>query len=115
MATRNTAKDYTDFASSAFAPATRLNELMVSNIERVARFQYELAGDLLQFGLDQLNASVKSRDLPGLWTQQREIARKFADKAQVHQATLTELTATSQAGLAQWFEDITSFRSGKAA
>jgi len=115
MATKSTATDYTDFARRAFAPATRLNELMVGNVERIAKFQYELTGDLLQFGLDQLNASVKSRDLPALWTKQREIAAKFVEKAQAHQATLAELTAESHAGLALWFDDAMSFRNGKAA
>ena len=42
MATTRKTTDYTDFARRAFTPATRLNEVMVGNIERIARFQYEV-------------------------------------------------------------------------
>ena len=89
-ATRKTT-DYTDFAKRAFTPATRFNEVMVGNIERVARFQYELAGDLMQFALDQMNATVKAKDLPTLLSKQREIATKFAEKAALDQVKMIEI------------------------
>ena len=115
MATAKTTTDYTDFAKRAFAPATRLNEVMVGNFERVARFQYELAGDLLQFTLDQMNATVKAKDLPTLLAKQREIATKFAEKASTRQQSLAAMAAESQAGVAKWIEDATALASGKAA
>ena len=107
--------EYTDFAKQAFAPATRFNEVMVANIERVARFQYDLVGDLMQFSLDQLNATVKAKDLPTLLSKQREIATKFAEKATTRQQVLAEMATESQAGFAKWIEDATSLASGKAA
>ncbi len=115
MAATKTTTDYTDFAKRAFAPATRFNEVMVGNIERVARFQYELTGDLMQFALDQMNATVKAKDLPTLMAKQREIATKFAEKATARQQALAEMATESQAGLAKWIEDATSLASGKAA
>jgi phasin family protein len=115
MAATKTTTDYTDFSRRAFAPATRFNEVMVGNIERIARFQYELAGDLMQFSLDQLNATVKAKDLPTLLSKQREIATKFAEKATTRQQALAEMATESQAGLARWIEDATSLASGKAA
>ena len=113
MATKTA--DYTDFAKRAFTPATRFNEVLVGNIERVARFQYELVGDLMQFSLDQLNATVKARDLPTLLSKQREIATKFAEKATTRQQVLAEMATESQAGFARWIEDATSLASGKVA
>jgi phasin family protein len=110
-----TTPDYTGFAKRAFEPATRLNEVAVGNFERVARFQYELAGDLLQFTLDQLNATVKAKDLPTLLAKQREIATKFAEKSQSRQQALAEMATESQAGVARWIEDTTALASGKAA
>ena len=112
-ATKST--DYTNFAKRAYAPATRFNEVMLGNVERVARFQYELAGDLMQFALDQMNASVKAKDLPTLLSKQREIATKFAEKATTRQQALAELATESQAGFARWIEDATTLASGKAA
>jgi phasin family protein len=115
MATSKTTTDYTDFAKRAFAPAVRFNETLVGNIERVARFQYEVTGDLMQFALDQMHASVKAKDLPTLIAKQREIATKFAEKATVRQQTLAEMAAESQASLAKWMEDAASVATGKAA
>jgi phasin family protein len=115
MAATKTTTDSTNFAKRAFAPATRFNEVLVGNIERVARFQYELAGDLMQLSLDQLNATVKARDLPTLLSKQREIATKFAEKATTRQQALAEMATESQAGFARWIEDATSLASGKAA
>ena len=110
-----TTTDYTDFAKRAFAPATRLNEVMVGNVERVARFQYELAGDLMQLALDQMNATVKARDLTTLLAQQREIATKFAEKGNQRQQALAEIASESQASFARWIEDATALATGKAA
>ena len=115
MATAKKTTDYTDFAKRTFTPATRFNEVMVGNIERIARFQYELTGDLMQFALDQMNATVKAKDLPTLLSQQREITTKFAEKATTRQQTLAEMATESQAGFARWIEDATSLASGKAA
>ncbi|HET7203502.1 MAG TPA: phasin family protein [Steroidobacteraceae bacterium] len=110
-----TTTEYTDFAKRAFAPATRFNETMVANVERIARFQYELTGDLLQFGLDQLHATVKAKDLPTLLAKQREIATKFAEKAQGRQQALAEIAAESQSDVAKWLEDAAAVATGKAA
>jgi phasin family protein len=107
--------DYTDFAQRAFAPATRLNEVVVGNVERVARFQYELAGDLMQLALDQMNATVRAKDLTTLLAQQREIATKFAEKGTQRQQALAEMASESQASFAKWIEDATALASGKAA
>ena len=107
--------DLGNFAKRAFSPATRLNETVVANVERIARFQYDLTGDLLQFGLDQLHATAKAKDLPTLWSKQRELATKFVEKAQARQKDMAEIASESQAGLAKWFEDATALASGKAA
>jgi len=107
--------DYTDFAQRAFAPATRLNEVVVGTVERVARFQYELAGDLMQLALDQMNATVRAKDLTTLLAQQREIATKFAEKGTQRQQALAEMASESQASFAKWIEDATALASGKAA
>jgi phasin family protein len=115
MASKNTTTEYTELAKRAFTPATRFNEAVVANVERIARFQYELSGDLLQFGLDQLNATVKARDLPTLLAKQRELATKFAEKAQSRQQALVDIATESQAGLARWIDDATAIVTGKAA
>jgi phasin family protein len=106
---------YTDFAKRAYAPVSGLNEMFLGNVERVAKFQYELAGDLMNLALEQMRATVKAKDLPTLVAQQRELATKFAETAQERQQSFAKLAADSQAGLATWIEEATAAVSGKAA
>jgi phasin family protein len=114
--TANSSKtDLSDFAKRAFAPAQRFNELFVGNFERLARFQYELGGEVLQLALDQMNATVKAKDLPTLIAKQREITTKFAEKATQRQQALAEIASESQASLAKWIEDASALVSPKAA
>lgn len=108
-------KSYGDFARRAFEPASRFNEVVVSNVERIARFQYEVTGELMQLGLDQLNATVSAKDLPTLFALQREIATRYFEKASQRQQALADLASESQASLAKWFEDTTAFAGAKAA
>lgn len=115
MAAKQThSTEFTDLAKRAFAPAQRLNEVVVGNVERVARFQYEFAGEVMQLALDQLNATVKAKDLPTLLAKQRELATKFAEKASQRQQSLAEIATESQASFARWIEDATALATGKA-
>ena len=50
---------FLDYARRSFAPAAQMNEWLVRNVERAARFQYEVAGDWMQFGLEQLQAAAR--------------------------------------------------------
>src|SRR5215207_9870105 len=102
MTAKTQKTDANDFAKRAFAPALRLNEMFVGNVERVAKFQYELAGDLMELALEQMHATVKAKDLTTLMSQQREIATKFAEKSTKRQQAMAKLAADSQAGLATW-------------
>jgi phasin family protein len=99
---------YTDFAKRAFAPATRLNETVAGNVERLARFQYELAGELLQFALDQMHAAVKARDLGTLLARQSELAGRFVHTMTARQQAFARLTTEAQASIAHWVEDATA-------
>lgn len=118
MATKKTEfsafQDYVEQAGRAFAPATEFGTVLAANVEKLARFQYELTGDWLQFGLDQMNATVKARDLGTLASRQAEIAGKFVEKAAKRQQDFTKLTTDAQANMAKWFEESTE-KVGKAA
>ena len=113
--TTSAATGFSDFTKRAFAPAQRFNELFVGNLERVARFQYELGGEILQLAIDQMNATVKAKDLPTLFAKQREITTKFAEKTTQRQQALAEIASESQASLAKWIEDASAAVSPKAA
>ena len=96
---------YTDFAKRAFAPATRLNETVVGNFESFARFQYELAGDYMQLAIDQMQATVKAKDLGALVTRQSEIASKFVEKQTQRQQAFAKMATDAQARVAKLVDE----------
>jgi phasin family protein len=96
---------YLDLARRASAPAARLNELAARNVERALRLQYELAGDWLQLAIDQMQASVSSRDLGTLLSRQAEVAGRFVEKASRRQQDLARISADSQADFARWVDE----------
>ena len=69
-----TTTEYTDLAKRAFAPATRFNETMVAGVERIARFQYELAGE-------QIDAYVLMERQQGRWYLSDLLRRARAEAA----------------------------------
>jgi phasin family protein len=96
---------YLEFAQRAAAPIGRLNELTARNVERMARLQYEMAGDWLQFGLAQMHATVEARDLGSLLSRQAEIAGQFVEKVSRRQQDLARLSNEAQADAARWFDE----------
>jgi len=99
---------YTGFARRAMAPATRFNEAVAGNFERLARFQHDLAGDWLQFAIDQMQATVKARDIGTLLSRQSEIASKFVDKATQRQQAFARIATEAQASVAHWVDETSS-------
>ena len=106
---------YTDFAKLAFAPATRLNETVVGNFESFARFQYDLAGDYMQLAIDQMQATVKARDLGALVARQSEIASKFVEKQTQRQQAFAKMATDAQARMAKLVDEAATTSRSKAA
>ena len=96
---------YTDFAKRAFAPATRLNETVAGNFESLARFQYELAGDFMQLAIEQMQATVKAKDLGTLVARQSEIASKFVEKQTQRQQGFAKMATDAQARMSRLVEE----------
>jgi phasin family protein len=96
---------YLEFARRAFAPTVRFNELVVRNFEQAARFQHEVAGDLLEATIEQLNAAASTRDLGTLAARQAEIVNRLTDKAGKRSHALVKLATDTQAQFAGLIED----------
>jgi phasin family protein len=96
---------FLEFAKRAYAPTARFNELVVRNFEQAARFQYEVAGDVIQATIDQLNAAASTQDFGTLASRQAEIVNGMADKASKRSHELVKLATETQAQFASWVED----------
>ncbi len=99
---------YIDFVRRTLAPVTRLNEAVANDIERLAKFQYGLAGEFLQLVLDQMRAAVHARDPGGFLARQSELGSHFIETMTARQQSFARLATEAQAGLAQWFEQTIS-------
>jgi phasin family protein len=96
---------YREFARRAFAPTVRFNELMVRNFEQAARFQHEVAGDLMEATIEQLNAATSTRDLGTFASRQVEIANRLTDKASKRSNEFVKLATETQAQFAGLIEE----------
>jgi len=110
MATKQQQQDsytYLDFAKRAFAPTARFNELVIRNIEQTTRFHYEVAGDLIQATIEQLNAATSTRDFGTLASRHAEIMNRLTDKASKRSHELVKLATETQSQFANWVEEAT--------
>jgi phasin family protein len=96
---------YTDFSKRAFAPVIRAQEAATKTLEQVAKYQYELAGDYLSYGIENLHATTKAKDPADLLSKQVELTSGFFDKLTKRSQEFTKLVSGAQASFAQLVED----------
>lgn len=90
------------------APFLKANELSAKAFERVARYQYELAGDMLNLGLAQLHAATQAKDVPALLQKQAELANTYFEKQTQRSQDLLKLASESQAEFTAFIDSTTA-------
>ncbi|HSN71106.1 MAG TPA: phasin family protein [Steroidobacteraceae bacterium] len=106
---------YTDFSKRAFAPMLKLQEVSAKSFEQMAKYQYEVAGDYLHFGIDQLNAVTKAKDPAELFSKQVELASALFDKVTKRSQEFTKLVTDTQTSFANVIEETAAAPKGKKA
>jgi len=96
---------YVDLGQRMLAPVGSFNEMAARSVERAVRFQYEMAGDWMQFAFAQLHAAAASRDPGTLLTNQAEVSGQFVEKISRRQQDLARISAETQADFARWFDE----------
>jgi len=97
---------FLDLQKSAFAPFTRFSEASVKTFERLARHNYAVAGDLLEYGIAQLNAIATAKDPAGLVSQQSGIAADFVAKQTGRSNDFFKLATEAQAEFGRLVEAV---------
>ena len=90
------------------APLLRFNELSARAFERAAHFQYEVAGDALNFALANLHTSTQAKDVPSLLQKSAELANQYVEKQAQRSQDLVKLAGEYQAEFTQWFDKLTT-------
>src|ERR1700720_1349261 len=67
-------------AREAFAPVLKAQQEGFKTLERLARLQYAVAGDVLESGLARVNATFVASTPSELLSKQTELTSQFVDK-----------------------------------
>jgi phasin family protein len=83
------------------APFAKANELSAKTFEKLARYHYEIAGDLLNLSLAQIAAATQSKDVPELVKKQAELANGYVAKQTQRSQDFLKIATEAQSDLTQ--------------
>ena len=83
------------------APFTRATEVSARTFEKLARYQYEVAGDWLNLSIAQLHAATQSKDVPELMKKQAELANQYFEKQTQRSQDFLKIATEAQADVTQ--------------
>ena len=93
-----------DSYRDAFAPVLRAQQEGFKTLERLARYQFAVAGDYLEWSLAQAGASVQTKSVADLVGQQTELSTRLGDKLRTRAKELTQIATETQSVVTQWID-----------
>ena len=90
---------------SAFAPALHAQHEGLKALERMARFQYAVAGDYMDWSLAQAQAVLAAKTPVEFAAKQAELGSKIGEQLRGRVQELTTITRESQSTLNQLFNE----------
>ena len=88
-------------ARDAFAPVLKAQQEGFKSLERLARLQYAVAGDLLESGLARVNATLSATSPTELFSKQGDLNSQFVDKLRTRAQEFATVTSEIQAQVGQ--------------
>jgi len=93
-------------AREAFAPVLKAQQEGFKTIERLARLQYAVAGDVLESGLARVNAAFVATNPTELLSKHTELTTQFVDKLRARAEEFATVTSEIQTRFAQMGTEI---------
>ena len=93
---------------NAFAPALHAQQEGLKALERLARYQYAVAGDYMDWSLTQAQAFLAAKSPSELAAKQAELGSKIGEQLRGRVQELTTITSESQSTLNQVFNEATA-------
>ena len=90
----------------AFAPVVKAQQDGFKTLERLARLQYAVAGDVLDIGLARVNATFAATTPSELLNKHVELTTQFVDKLRARAEELATVTSEMQAKFTQFGTEI---------
>jgi len=93
-------------ARDAFAPVLKAQQEGFKTIERLARLQYAVAGDLLESNLARVNATFAASNASELMNKQTELNTQLVDKLRARGEEFATVTSEIQSKFTQLGSEI---------
>jgi hypothetical protein len=93
-------------AREAFAPMLKAQQEGFKTIERLARLQYAVAGDVLETGFARMNAAFTAASPSELFSKHTELNTQFVDKLRARAEEFATVTSEMQAKFSQFGSEI---------
>jgi phasin family protein len=97
--------EWLKLSKSAVEPMTRLNEITVRAMERVARQQLDVARDYLDLGTKQAGIMSSAQNPEDLLTEQGQLVSEFGERLINRAQEFAKIATETQQAVAEWAED----------
>ena len=88
----------------SFAPVAKAQQDGFKAVERLARYQFAIAGDYLDWSLAQANAAVHTKSVADLVSQATELNTGFGEKLRSRAEEFSQIATDTQGAVTQWFD-----------
>lgn len=86
---------------NAFAPALKAQQEGVKVLDRVGRYQYDVAGDYLEWGLAQAKAALTAQTAADFVSKQAELTTALSEKLRARAQEFIALASDSQSSFVE--------------
>ncbi len=90
----------------AFAPVLKAQQDGFKTLERLARLQYAVAGDVLESGLARVSATFAATSASELLNKQTELTSQFAEKIRARAQEFATVTSEIQTKINEFSTEI---------
>jgi hypothetical protein len=94
-----------DTYRQAFAPVMTVQQNSLKTLERLARYQFAVAGDYLDWSLSHAKASVEPKSVADLVSKQTALNTSFGDKLRARAEEFTQIASETQGAVTQWIDE----------
>ena len=93
-------------ARDAYAPLLKAQQEGFKSLERLARLQYAVAGDVLEAGLARVNLTLAATSPTELFSRQTELSSQFVEKLRARAQEFATVTSEIQTRIGQFGNEI---------
>ena len=89
----------------SFAPLFLAQQQGLKTLERVARYQFAVAGDYLEWSLAQAKASVGPKSVADLVGEQTQLNTSLSEKLRARAEEFTQIATETQGAVSKLFQE----------